>query len=278
MSNPTSISWLDDYIKVCMLDNGTTANVYLYKHNYVLTPPKATLPPLPSDNELCVVKQYKPGRERTKERDTLLAIRQQTTATNGVHRIVQLQGFDPSPSPKWLMMATIPAYCMLRELPVDKALPSPFIWFVFEELLLAPKFLQHECKPPIAHCDLHSGNVLVGFDNADCTGPLRTLLIDLGESETGNNIEKQLKWDTWQPMRLVADLCGWRAREPPHTGCEGLDEFVRVWESDVEELMGLDALGEWFERVAMKYVEKMDSEMEERIRVLVKDVVGRRKI
>jgi serine/threonine protein kinase len=277
MSDATYISSLDDYIKVRMLDNGTTANVYLYKHNYVPTPRKATLPRIPPRSKVCVVKQYKPDKERTNERDILLAIRRQITATNGGHSIVQLLGFDPSPSPQWLMMSTIPACCTLHELPVDKVLPPLFIWFVLKELLLALTFLQHECKPPIAHCDLHSSNVLVGFDNAGCTGPLRILLVDLGESDMGDNIDR-LERDTWQLMRIVADLCGWGVREPPHTGCEGLDEFLRVWEAVEEERMGLDTLAEWFERVAMTYVEKMDGEVEEKIRVLVKDVVGRRKI
>ena len=181
----------------------------------------------------------------TCERDILLAIRKHSTADNGAQNIVQLLGYDLIPEPQWLMLSTLPACCTLCDSP---PIPLQYACFVFLEVHAALKFLHRECDPPIAHGDLHSGNVLVGFaDN----GRLKILLINFGEAEAGNDIDVSLRWDIWHLIVLVVDLYKKRG----YIGqCEKLEELMRVESRAEDEWCGLDRLWKEFGEVAGKSV------------------------
>jgi serine/threonine protein kinase len=134
------------------------------------------------------------------------------------------------------MLSTLPASCTLRDLP---PMPFEFAWFVFVEVHTALRFLQEGCCPPIAHGDLHSGNVLVGFTDVECEGPikLKLKLIDFGEANTE---EVGLTWDVRHLNVLVADIYQNRGTK---LGCKELGVFVKMYDGGEDE--GVDLKGLW---------------------------------
>jgi serine/threonine protein kinase len=59
-------------------------------------------------------------------------------------------------------------------------MPEEFIWHLYKQLHQALIFLHYVCKPPIAHGDLHAGNVIVGYSSPYEQGLPQVKLIDFG--------------------------------------------------------------------------------------------------
>jgi len=282
MSSPAIITSLQDYTKISDVDDGVSAEVFLCVETSILSAARRNLAE-GSVNAAAIdqvvpqiraVKEYVPGKATEKERDILLAIRRATTDDNEGHRFVQLLGYDTEPS--WLMLSTMPACCTLRELASGTKLPYQFAWLLFLELFPALRFLQRECNPPIAHCDLHSGNVLIGFDNTGFQGPLKFLLIDLGDAETittANTHLPLLEWDMRDFHALIADV----AREADKKGgkSSGWKALCRYLKMCIEDTYrDLETTWKTFGPIATDCVERFSVAEKQEVVTLVRNAVA----
>jgi serine/threonine protein kinase len=143
------------------------------------------------------------------------------------------------------MLSTLPASCTLRDSP---PMSFHFAWFVFVQVYASLRFLQEECCPRIAHGDLHSGNVLVGFPDVECEDPIKIKLIDFGEANTE---EVDLTWDVRHHNVLVADLYRNRGTK---SGCKELNAFVKMCVEREDEEIDLNGLWKRFGETAKMYV------------------------
>jgi serine/threonine protein kinase len=109
-------------------------------------------------------------------------IQQHQTATPEDHPFFHIVTWDTvHPICKWMAMTTLPICCTLADLQGSvPALPEEFIWMVFLEIYKAIDFLQRVCDPPVAHEDLHPGNIIVGFAGLDPTDRVQIKVIDFG--------------------------------------------------------------------------------------------------
>ncbi|KAH7386049.1 hypothetical protein BKA66DRAFT_569358 [Pyrenochaeta sp. MPI-SDFR-AT-0127] len=84
---------------------------------------------------------------------------------------------------QWMVSSTLPICCNLQTLEghFDK-MPEDFLWLVYTQLQEAMSFLHNDCKPSIAHGDLHKGNIVIGFSNADNLGLPQLKVLDFGTS------------------------------------------------------------------------------------------------
>ncbi|KAF3049316.1 hypothetical protein E8E11_008735 [Didymella keratinophila] len=64
----------------------------------------------------------------------------------------------------YTVTCTFPIVCTLQSLkPHFLTIPEVFIWLIYTKLANALHWPKDECEPGIAHGDLHSGNVLIGY-------------------------------------------------------------------------------------------------------------------
>jgi serine/threonine protein kinase len=78
-------------------------------------------------------------------------------------------------------MTTFPICCQLSELKVSfEDMPEEFTWLIFIQLHKALDFLHNACDSPIAHGDLHDGNVIIGYRGPNDRDTAQLKVIDFG--------------------------------------------------------------------------------------------------
>lgn len=83
---------------------------------------------------------------------------------------------------RYIITSTLPIVCTSESLKSHfSTLPEVFTWLTFAKLTTALHWLHNTCQPGIAHGDLHSGNILVGYSSLQHANTLPDFkLIDLG--------------------------------------------------------------------------------------------------
>jgi hypothetical protein len=110
----------------------------------------------------------------------------------------------------WIAMSTLPFSCNLAALASRfNELPQEFPWLVYIQTQQALIFLRKSGDPPIAHGDLHVGNVLVGYETLEGTCLPQVKLIDLGSAEHNMSLRSGVsKFDVeaWQLLQILQKL------------------------------------------------------------------------
>ena len=120
----------------------------------------------------------------SRELEIMQAIQTQVQTLPAAQQFFQLIEWDTiSPHATWAVTSTLPMCCSMQELTLGiDSVPEETMWLVYTQLHEALDFLHNKCKPPIAHRDLHQGNVLIGFSNPDALGLPELKIIDFGLS------------------------------------------------------------------------------------------------
>jgi hypothetical protein len=117
-----------------------------------------------------------------KEIAILDAIKLQRPGHESTHPFFEITAFDPAGY--WYATSTLPMCCELGSMKGSfKHLPEEFMWLVFLQIRKALEFLHGRCDPPIAHADLHMGNIVIGYSGFADQGLPKIKLIDFGFSE-----------------------------------------------------------------------------------------------
>lgn len=136
--------------------------------------------------ELAAIKITKPleRKELNQEVETLKAIRKQVRGYTAEQRFFYLIEWDvENPEAPWMVTSTLPMCSSMTGLWQQfEQMPEEFIWLVYVQLLQALDFLHNVCDPPIAHGDLHRGNVMIGFPDPNSLGLPEVKVIDFGFS------------------------------------------------------------------------------------------------
>ncbi|KAL6703920.1 hypothetical protein ACN47E_008956 [Coniothyrium glycines] len=83
--------------------------------------------------------------------------------------------------PSWIITSTWPVCTALTNLTgLFSSLPEEFLWVVYIQMHRALDFLHDICDPPLAHGDIHTGNMLIGYSDLDCSGLPKIRVIDFG--------------------------------------------------------------------------------------------------
>ena len=84
----------------------------------------------------------------------------------------------------YIVTSTIPIVCTLESLKSHLlTLPEVFTWLIYSKLTSALAWLKETCEPGIAHGDIHSGNVLIGYSTLQAAPALPGVkIIDFGRA------------------------------------------------------------------------------------------------
>ena len=128
----------------------------------------------------------------SRELEIMTAIQNQVHTLPVAQRFFQLLEWDTvAPYPQWIVTSTFPICWNLTGLTLSaNGMPEEFLWLVYSQLHEALDFLHNTCDPPIAHGDLHQGNVIIGFPTPDRLGLPEVKLIDFGLSSFVKKGEK----------------------------------------------------------------------------------------
>jgi serine/threonine protein kinase len=173
-----------------------------------------------------------------REREIMLAIREQAGGDARRRHCIHLFESDLSASSfcSWLTLSTasgmFPLYnlCQADNFP-SCYIPEELVFHIFIQIRDMLSFL-HSCDQPIAHLDLHGGNVLVDPMRRDQSGFPMLLLIDFSRSIMPAR-PYDLVNDKWRLYRYVLGLA------------EHLTPFAITMEMDDEDEMLVDDASEW---------------------------------
>lgn len=119
------------------------------------------------------------------ELETLQYIQRQASRHQLKELFAEVIDWDTSAKlPGWIVTTTWPVCCDLVSLTEKTSvLPEEYLWLVYTQLHKALDFLHRTCNPPVAHADLHKGNIIIGFANPNSASLPQLKLIDFGLSE-----------------------------------------------------------------------------------------------
>ncbi|EOA90541.1 uncharacterized protein SETTUDRAFT_25804 [Exserohilum turcica Et28A] len=110
------------------------------------------------------------------------AIGESVEATgNTQSQFFQLLAYDiDDTSVAWMATSTFPICLSLEGFRSLGEMPEDFLWVCFTQLQQGLEFLHGVCDPTIVHCDLHLGNIVVGFPDAVPSGLPQVKIVDFG--------------------------------------------------------------------------------------------------
>ncbi|KAH7068081.1 hypothetical protein BKA63DRAFT_581384 [Paraphoma chrysanthemicola] len=200
--------------------------------------------------------------------------------------------------PSWYACSTLSLCTDLKALEGRfHSMPEEFVWLVYTQLQAAITFMHKTCDPPLAHGDLHLGNIIVGYSAPDDTGLPQVKVIDFGMAqyeynadEYGEDLmcEDMFQRDMLFMLHALKNIlynthyAGARFVASPHqpatwgTEVRELGDTVRagVRGGSVSEEEALRRMWERFGEVAKGKVEGINDVAREKIRIVVWSVAG----
>lgn len=224
-----------------------------------------------------VIKRYMDGESQAEERDVLLAIKAQATDSNQGSKLMQLLNYDQTQEdPQYLILSTLPSFCTLQDFFAEMRhlktpLPIKLVWHLFWEMSAVLSFLHLECDPPIAHGDLHSANILIGFRDSELTGLPTILIIDFDHATTCSPRCEMLRTDVDDFNSIWSYLIDLVKLGAESSGCEVLDKMQNsFYEGKYETIQSV--LWDARSRPARSFERLADAEVQE-MNGLVRGVV-----
>ncbi|KAH7092017.1 hypothetical protein FB567DRAFT_435021 [Paraphoma chrysanthemicola] len=202
--------------------------------------------------------------------------------------------------PSWYASSTFPLCTDLKALEGRfHSMSEEFVWLVYAQLHAAITFMHKTCDPPLAHGDLHLGNIIVGYDGPDDTGLPQVKVIDFGMAQFDYDADEYredlmcedmfqkdmlLMLHALKNVNLNMHYVGARfiaSPQPPGAWGKEVRELgeavlAGIRGGAISEEEALRTMWERFGEVARKKVEGIDNEAKERIRNVVWDVAGER--